>query len=199
MTTMDLSLPALLALVRETLRDPRGTARRLIAMDLPMSARWIALALIAAISAILAHLAFALAAARAAGAAPPLPSPIVTAGFQYAILIISVFAVYQIGRRFGGRGTLGDAVLLVVWLQFILVVVQMAQLAALLLVPPLADLFSLAGLVLFLWLLTAFVAELHGFSSMGRVFAGILISLFALAFGLAVVLALLFGAAPVAR
>jgi hypothetical protein len=199
MTTMDLTLPVLMRLVRDTLRDPRGTARGLLAMGLPVPARWIALALIAAISAILAHLAFALSAARAPVESPPLPSPLMTAALQYAVLVGTAVAVHLIGRRFGGRGTLPDSVLVVVWLQFILVVVQVAQLVALVVLPPLADVFSVAGLVLFLWLLTAFVAELHGFDSLGRVFGGILISLFALAFALALVVTLLFGVAPAAR
>jgi hypothetical protein len=78
-------------------------------------------------------------------------------------------------------------------LQFILLCVQGAQLVALLVVPPLADLLSVAGLVVFLWLLTAFVAELHGFASMGRVLAGIIGSLFAAAFVLAILVQILIG------
>jgi hypothetical protein len=71
--------------------------------------------------------------------------------------------------------------------------VQAAQLLALVVVPPLADLLSLGGLVLFLWLLTAFVAEVHSFASMGRVFAGIIGSLILLAMGLAILVNILFG------
>jgi hypothetical protein len=191
---MDLTLPALAAMVRDTLRDPRGMARALMARKLPLQAAWLGAAVIAALSAILAHLTFGLAAARQ-GEAPPLPAPVVTAALQYAVLVATVVGVHQIGRRFGGRGEFGDALLLIVWLQFVLVCVQAAQLVALLIVPPLADLLSIAGLVLFLWLLTAFVAELHGFTSMGRVLAGIIGSLFVAAFVLAVVVQILLGGA----
>jgi hypothetical protein len=189
---MDLTLPTLAALVRETLRDPRRTARRLMALNLPPQAAWLGAAVIAALSAILTHLTFGVLAARQ-GQTAPLPAPLMTAAFQYAVLVATVLGVHQIGRRFGGQGRFEDALLLIVWLQFILVCVQAAQLLALVVVPPLADLLSLGGLVLFLWLLTAFVAEVHSFASMGRVFAGIIGSLILLAMGLAILVNILFG------
>jgi hypothetical protein len=189
---MDLTLPALAQMVRDTLRDPRAMARALMAQRLPPQAAWLGAAVIAALSAILAHLTFGILAARQ-GQPAPLPAPVMTAAFQYAVLVATVVGVHQIGRRFGGRGEFGDALLLIVWLQFILVCVQGAQLVALIIVPPLADILSIAGLVVFLWLLTAFVAELHGFASMGRVFAGIIGSLFGAAFVLAILVQILFG------
>ncbi|MFN6977695.1 MAG: YIP1 family protein [Gemmobacter sp.] len=195
---MDLTLPTLAALVRETLRDPRGTARRLMALDLPPQASWLGAAVIAALSAILAHLTFGVMAARQGGPAN-LPAPVMTAAFQYAVMVMTVLGVYHIGRRFGGRGGFADALLLVVWLQFILVCVQGAQLVALLVLPPVADILSVAGLVLFLWLLTAFVAELHGFSSMGRVLGGVIASLFGLALVMAIFLSVILGGPPGGR
>lgn len=195
---MDLTLPFIAGLVQDTLRDPRATARRLIGFGLPAQAAWLGAGLIAALSAILAHLTFGAMAARE-GSDAALPSPVMTAAFQYAVLVVTVLGVHHIGRRLGGRGDFGDALLLVVWLQFILVCVQALQLLALLVLPPVADLLSIAGLVLFLWLLTAFVAELHGFASMGRVLVGVVLSLFGVAMALAVVLTLLFGGVPVGR
>ncbi|MFN3641878.1 MAG: YIP1 family protein [Gemmobacter sp.] len=195
---MDLTLPTLAALVRETLRDPRGTARRLMALDLPPQASWLGAAVIAALSAILAHLTFGVMAARQGGPAN-LPAPVMTAAFQYAVMVMTVLGVHHIGRRFGGRGGFADALLLVVWLQFILVCVQGAQLVALLVLPPVADILSVAGLVLFLWLLTAFVAELHGFASMGRVLGGVIASLFGLALVMAIFLSVILGGPPGGR
>jgi hypothetical protein len=191
---MDLTLPTLAALLRETLRDPRGTARQLMAQNLPPQAAWIGAAAIAALSAIIAHLTFAAMAMRQGGTAP-LPPPVMTAVFQYLVLVGTVLGVHHIGRRFGGQGSFQDALLLVVWLQFILLCVQAAQLVAVILLPPLADLLSIVGLVLFFWLLAAFVAELHGFASMGRVLAGILGMLLAAAMVLAMLLSLILGGA----
>lgn len=189
---MDLTLPFLAGLVKDTLRDARGTAQRLMRAGVPAQAGWIGAAVIAVVSAILAHVTFGLMAARQGGGAA-LPSPLMTAAFQYVVLVVTVLGVHHIGRRFGGRGSFGNALLLVVWLQFVLVVVQGLQLVALLVLPPVADLLSVAGLVLFLWLLTAFVTELHGFQSLGRVLVGIILSIFGAAMAVAIVLTLLFG------
>jgi hypothetical protein len=60
----------------------------------------------------------------------------------------------------------------------------------------LADILGLLGLVLFFWLLTNFVAELHGFKSLALTFIAILITVFTAAILLVLVFALLFGAAP---
>ena len=57
---MDLSLSTLLSLARFTVQNPREGARMVMRANLPMTARWVALALMAVASAILAHLAFAL-------------------------------------------------------------------------------------------------------------------------------------------
>ncbi len=195
---MDLTLPFLAGLVKDTLRDARGTAQRLMRANIPAQAAWIGAAVIAVISAILAHLTFSLMAARQGGGTA-LPSPLMTAAFQYLVLVVTVLGVHHIGRRMGGRGRFGDALLLVVWLQFVLVVVQALQLVALLILPPVADLLSIAGLVLFLWLMTAFVAELHGFRSMRRVLVGIIASILGAAMVLAILLSMLFGGPGGAR
>ncbi len=190
---MDLT-PAFLAdLVRATLRSPRTVARRMMAFDVPMHGRWAALALSAVLSAILAHLTFSMMAVTAGPQAGAIPSPITTALMQAVVLVLTVVGVQLIGRRFGGKGQLADAVLLIAWLQFILICVQVLQLAAILILPPLASLLSVVGLGLFLWLLASFVAELHGFTSTGRTLVGILVSLFGIAFVLATVVSVIFG------
>ena len=194
---MELSLPLILGLLRETLTDPRASARRLISLGLPHNARWIALALIAALSAIMAHVAMSLMAVRVPeGQGGPLPSPIITAMMQMGVLVLSALLTHHVGRWRGGRGRLEDAVLLMVWLQLVLVCVQVAQILMLLILPPLADLLGFAAIVLFLWLLTGFIMELHGFESRGRVLLGIVMTVFGMAFALVLILSILFGVAP---
>ena len=65
------------------------------------------------------------------------------------------------------------------------------------LLPPFAPAAYLAGLALFFWLLTNFVAELHGFDSLSKTFFGILVVLavpiLLLGFGLALVIAVTVG------
>jgi hypothetical protein len=56
---------------------------------------------------------------------------------------------------------------------------------------PVAEIFGLLGVLVFLWLLTNFVAVLHGFSSLFQVFLMILVSAFGIAFGLSIILTLI--------
>ncbi|MFA7433996.1 MAG: Yip1 family protein [Gemmobacter sp.] len=190
---MEPTLASLRTLVRQTVTDPRAGARQLMTLGLPVQARWTGLILVAVISALLFYAGLPPSAIERAAEqeiAVPLVfrSPFVTAGVQTAVMVVMAFAVWWVGMRFGGRGRFEDGLLLVVWLQFVLVCVQLVQLLAAVLVPPLAGLIGLAALVLFLWLLTNFVAELHGFDSLGKVFFGIMLTAFAIAFGLAVVM-----------
>ena len=187
---MEFSLPVLVSLLRETLTAPRTVARQLMALGLPMSARWMALALIAALSALLGHLTLAI---MTGGMANLLTGPVTFAVFQYGVLVVTAVLIHQIGAWRGGTGGFADALLLVIWLQFVLLCLQLGQLVAALVLPPLSDIIGILGIGLFFWLLTNFVAELHGFRALGRVFVGIILSFVVVATVLALVFGGLFG------
>ena len=108
-----------------------------------------------------------------------------------ALLVVMVFAIHWVGRALGGRGSLEESILLVSWLQFIMVCLQVVQTLSLLVLPVVASLLGVVGLVLFLWLLTNFVAVLHGFKSLAQVFVMILVSAFGLVFVATIVLSIL--------
>lgn len=185
-------LKTLIAKALLSVRDPRGAARWVMAFDMPRIARWQALLLVVVVSAILARLTvtfFAEPETVAMGGL--LLNPATTAVIQMSVLVIAVFAIYWIGHAMGGKGGFGDTILLVAWLQFCMVCLQIAQTAALLILPPMASLIGVAGFVLFFWLLTSFVAELHGFASLAQVFLMIMVSLLALVFGMSVILTLI--------
>jgi hypothetical protein len=184
----------LLGLARLSLEDPRAGMRAVLRQDVPVPARTAGLLLMAVISALLMHLGSVF-------LPPPMDpmtqllmaSPIRTAIIQWLILAGSVLLIHHVGAAWGGRGSFVDALLVVVWLQVIMLGVQLVQLLALVLVPPVAGVLNLAGLALFFWLLTSFVAELHGFASRGKVFAGILVAAFGVVLLLAVMMSLLLG------
>lgn len=184
----------LLKLALLTVQQPRLGARVVMGEDLPMPARWMALAFTAVASALLTHLSLAL--MMLPDDQMLVPGPVALAVVQFGVMVVTAVAAHRIGRWRGGRGGIEDAVLLMAWLQFILLCLQGIQIVAMIVVPVLADLIGMMGLVLFLWLLTAFVAELHGFSSLGRVFAGVLGTIFGVALLLSVLLAYA-GVAPV--
>ncbi len=181
---MELSFPALMALLRETLRDPHAAARRVMGTPLPDGARWQALLLVVVLSVILLQLAVMLSGGQTGGV-------MMSGLLQGAVLVGTVLAVHYIGRAFGGSGTFPDALILMAWLQFVTLCFQVAQIVTLLIVPPLAGLVAIASVVVFLWLLVSFIQALHGFRSRVMVLFGLLASFFALAFALSFVLALL--------
>jgi hypothetical protein len=181
------------ALLFLTIRDPRRAMRSLQALDLPATILPPALALMAVASALLLHLGLA-------SGLMPLPAdplsqslfgaPLTTAVIQLTALVIAVLLIRSVGALFGGHGSLADAALAVVWLQVVLLALQAAQFLLYLLVPPLAPVIGLASMVVFFWFLTAFVAEIHGFSRSGLVLLGILGTFILLAILLSIVLAL---------
>lgn len=191
---MSLTLDTLAGLMRLTLRSPRRGAAAVLAMKLPTPARWVAFWLMVVGSALGVHLSFVLQPAELQEVVSHLmSSPFRTALMQGVVMLVSVIAMAQVGRWFGGRGRFDDALILAAWLQAILLALQVVQLVALLILPPLADLLGLVALFLMFWLLTEFVAELHGFRSAVLVFIGILVTAVVLLFGVAFVLALTMG------
>lgn len=192
---MTLTLAHLKTYLRETLQNPRRGMRMVLDTRPSMSARVQALVLMAVASALMLHVGFRL------SPMPPgnplidmmVASPFTTAIAQAVMLWITTVLIQAVGRAWGGQGDFGDAMLAVVWLQAIFVGIQVAQTVALLVLPPLASLISLASLGVFFWLISHFVAEVHGFQSAGKVFLAILATMVALSFLMTFLLAMLLG------
>lgn len=185
---MDISAPSLTRLVRLTLQKPQDAARDLIAANPPLQARWLALLLVVVLSVLLGQVSVLIMGSSSLG----LPSSmVVSAILQGGVLVLTVVVVQQVGRAFGGRAQVEDTLLLMIWLQFLMVVLQAAQIVLLLVVPPFAGLLGIVGFVVFLWVLTNFVAYLHGFRSLGKVFGMIVATFFVLGFALSIVMMLL--------
>jgi Yip1 domain len=184
----------ILALARQSLEDPRAGVRRLLSLDVPMGARTLGLLLMAVATALLLHIGFLL--------LPPEEDPLATfmaesplraAAIQWVILAVSVGLIYRIGRAWGGKGSLPDTLLVVVWLQVIMIGLQVLQTLALLVAPAVASVLGVVSVVVFFWLLASFIAELHGFASRGAVLAAVFVASFGLALMLVTVLMLIFG------
>jgi hypothetical protein len=125
--------------------------------------------------------------AASAGVPLMLPSPFFLAIMQGTITVLSAAAIAFFGARLGGKGDFASVLVVMVWLQIVLVVVQIVQTFVAIILMPLAGLIGLASIGIFFWLLTNFVAEVHGFRSIGRVFVGLVLGAFAMAFGLVIV------------
>ena len=184
----------LAGLMQLTLQDPTRAARELLAEGVPLAARTAGLLLVAVLSALLVSLQVG------DGTQAPDPitafmlgSPFRTAVLQWGFLALSVLLIYRVGRAFGGRGSLPDALLIVVWLQALMLGFQLVQLVVAPILPALAGLIALVSFVVYFWLLTHFIAELHGFASRGLVFVGMVLTGLAAGFALAVLFILILG------
>lgn len=182
-------------LMIETLRDPQGVARRLIAADLPVQARWMAAALVAVLAVIGLKLALWIAPEAEPTVFTALGDPRFGLPVQFtSVLLLSIVMVIA-GRVQGGAGQFLDALVLVTWIEFLMLAAQVLQIFSLLILPPLSMMISIASLVLFFWLMVQFTAALHGLTALGRVFLALVAGFFAVLF-LVAVLAGLFGFTP---
>ncbi|WP_333828567.1 YIP1 family protein [Pararhodobacter sp.] len=178
--------PDLKTLVRLSVTEPEKGAAAILALNPPLPARWMLMGFAVTLGVVLAYLLPVL-----SGRGGDLPMPFVAAGVQGGMNIAAVVLATTVGRMFGGRGRFEDALLLVGWLQLLMSGVQLIQLVAMLVMPPLAGLIMVAAVALFFWLLSGFVSTLHGFKSRFMVLLGTLGTLFAAAFVLSFVLLLL--------
>lgn len=184
-----LSMGNLLRMTRETVSNPREGAAQILALGLSGQALHIAFGLVIILSMLLGEIVVLI--------SPPAPpealniSPVSLGVVQAAFLFVIAHAITRIGQWFGGTGQYTGALALIVWLQFIFLVVQLVQLAAMLIIPPLAGLITILAMGLFFWLLVNFIATLHGFTSLGLVFVATILSAFGIIFVLSLVLTLL--------
>ncbi|TCP40854.1 Yip1-like protein [Rhodovulum marinum] len=186
------SFPSLIALARETLSNPRGGARAVLSLGLPEGVLWQMLVAIVSISVLLTQLGEYLVPAPMDPLTPVFrANPLLTAVVQGGLLVVTVYAIHVIGRRFGGRGDFAGALALTVWLQALMVGLQVVQTLFLVALPPVAGLVGLFGIGLFFWLLSHFVAELHGFFSAIKTFAAIIASMVAIILGMSLFMSIL--------
>ena len=189
------------ALLRETIVEPRGAASRLLGLRLDLRTAWMAFALVMVLGTalgLLMRMVFPV--PRELLDQMPLlrlqDQPLIAGAVQSIFLIAIAWAMAAIGRRFGGDGRFDQTLLLVSWMEFTLMMVQVVQIFAPLLFPPVATLIGFAGFGLFFMLLTVFSAEANGFTSLPLVFLGVLASLL-LAALVAAVFFVFFGLMPI--
>ncbi|MCU4651973.1 YIP1 family protein [Roseibacterium sp. SDUM158016] len=180
------TLGNLLRLARDTVSNPREGAATVLSFAPAPQALWLMFALVIVTSLFMGEFVLLLTGAAAQSQVPQ--SPVAMAIAQVVFLVVMIQAIHRIGRFFGGTGSFQEAMLLVIWLQFILICVQVIQILAILIVPPLAGIITLLAIVLVFWLLVNFVAVLHGFTSLAMVFVATLVSAFGLAFVLTIVM-----------
>lgn len=187
---MKFDLGTLFGMVLQTVPEPRKVARDLFALNLSRDTLWQALILVLIGSAILGVISNLIFPAAPELSATLFGNPLMVSAAEGAVAVITVFLIFWIGRAAGGTGRFEDGLMTVIWLNFCLLVVQTGVFVLSLFASGLAAMLWLMGGVFGFWVLSHFVAELHGFSSAAKVFLAILLASFVAVAALSVILAL---------
>ena len=93
-------------------------------------------------------------------------NPFIFVILQCAILLMISLVITFGGQFFSGEGTFNNALAGVLWINFILVGVNLFQILLIISIPILADFLALLASLWSLWALVVFSKELHGFNSL---------------------------------
>jgi hypothetical protein len=176
----------LLALVRLSLVDPEQGGRAVMALNPPMSVRWMVLAL-AVVGAVLFQFVPLVLTGQADGLVSPFWPTLAQGAMNLAIALLITF----VGRAAGGKGTFPDALLLVGWLQSISLIFMAALLVASLVGPALELPVIIGSIVLTIWMMVGFICAVHGFVSKGLVLLASILVLVMFSMVLSVILLML--------
>jgi hypothetical protein len=185
-----MTLNDLPALAMDTLRDPRGTAERLIALDLGLPTLWTALALGAVLNTILFSVNMMMFPTTF-----PLPglfsNPILYAMAMAGGMVITMHLLTWVGGMMGGQGRLADVTVVLVWLQYMRLAAQAVLLVMTMLVPALALMATLVVAFYSLWLLLNFLDVAHRLGSLGKSALVLVFSVVGITIGLSILIALI--------
>lgn len=169
-------------LALETLRDPKGTAERIMGWNLDRGTLYMALFAVAAVNALLASGPVLL---SPGGVDPELRAavpilamlerPLVFFVLVSGTLVVMIQALYWAGRGMGGQGSLTDMMALIIWLQALRAGAQLLILAVGMIAPMLAGLAALGLQLVAFWLFLHFLSAAMRFHSLLRAF-GLLIA-----------------------
>ncbi len=153
------------------LREPRAAAADVLALGIPREVVVPTLVLIAIVSIFLDNALFAV-----LPTVETVASPFRSLAVYLAAAGLFAITITFVGRWFGGMGKFEDALLLVAFLQAMFLPASAIQVVLAVLSPSLAVLFMLCVLLFLLWVQVNFVAALHGFATLGRAFAVMLVA-----------------------
>jgi len=175
-----------------SITKPAEAARVLMAMQIPSQALWTGLALVAVLNTAL----FTLSNLLMPGPSP-LPaifnSPILYLAIVMAGLTLTIYGLFFVGRLFGGKGSVADIMVLIVWMQALRVLAQAATLVLVMTVPFLAMIVVFAAALVGVYMLVHFVDQAHRFGSVGRAALVLIASVLAIVVGLSLIVTLIGG------
>lgn len=161
----------MLRLCWQGLTSPREGASAVLSLGVPRVALWPMAGLVAVAVSVLMGLQGAIVGPPEIpledGSVEPIAiAPLLLAGLVYIFVVGYAWALAFFGRRLGGTGTFEESLTLAIFLQMIMIGFQVAEIATLVVVPPLAGLIAIAGFFIGLWLNLQFIDVLHGYGSL---------------------------------
>lgn len=181
-------------LLVQTVQAPEDAARAVMRIAMERRDIWVAVAAVACLNAIFSGILGALSPAPPPDAQTiplislaPMPQALMIGG----LLVLLSHMLTWVGRYFGGTGQIDDMLKLMVWMQLVAMVLQVVNLAVLLVLPPLGGFLVIVIVLVMLRVLLSFVKVGHGFSSLGGAALVLLASLIGMVVGLSVLLALI--------
>ena len=180
-----MNLPDPKSLAIATLKDPAEVARTLLGLNVPREALWAALGLLAVFNALFYMLNAFL-----------VPSPlyeVIGSPLRYFVLTVAtivlfVLAFHRVGRMFGGKASLNDSLVLVVWHQSLYLLAQVVVLFVSFLSPLLGLLLLLATIIVGVFVLLHFINQAHRLNSIPQAVLVLLGMVVAIIIGLSIVL-----------
>jgi hypothetical protein len=178
------------------IKDPAGAARQVLPWQISLPNLWMALLLVAVLNVLMLALLQAVS---------PVPVVLQEQGFvltpfSYAAIILTflflmVYTIYQIGRMFGGIGTVEDSLKIIILFQALSVSLEAVQVLLVIISPAIAGFFGLLSVAILVRSVMHFVNVMHGFASLGKTLVVTVLALIATAMIAGIVLSVM-GVAP---
>lgn len=175
-----------------SIMEPSDMARKVVAVDVPRSALWTGLALVAVVNVILITVLQMLTPAPVAFQEQVFAmQPFSYAAIIGIFLVMFVYGTFYVGQMLGGSGTLGGTLAIIVWFQSVSLTLEVIQVLLVLISPAIASLFGLLSLGALVWCFVNFVNVLHGFENLGKAIAAVVLALLATGLAAGILMALL--------
>ena len=175
-----------------TLKAPRAGARQVLSLNIPAQALWMALSLVSVVTSVIFAGLLQLAPmpqdemGDLLRTMPAYDAPLIFALLQLARAVVSVFVLYWVGTLFGGQGRLVDVLAVIAWLQAVTFALMLGIVVLGVVVPLVSSLLILAMAVWWIWAVVSALDVAHGFDSMVKSAAVLIVSVVGATIGLSI-------------
>lgn len=170
-----ITISDLISLAGQTIRQPRQSLRQFLSLNLSVQDSIRGAVVILILGVLITELATFLTSLTATTETiQPTASPITFVAVQMMFFIVCSVCFYALPRMFGGQGTLQDSFAAMLWLNFVLFLLQIVFSIAMILFPFVAALLVVFILYSIFMFLVSFVQEVHGLDNTLLVFLGVI-------------------------